>query len=344
MARVAIIGGGNLGHAFAAVMSGENAVSVFTRRSFPRGDIVARTRTHAVVGRPVRVCSEPEAALRDADVVFVTVPGSLHEEALRIVAAHAPKNCLVGALPAAGLFADLATKLLDDPERVFLGREAPYNCRISRRGDVVEIYGVAPRLGVAVLSPGAQDAICGRVSVLLGLPVDPLSSVFVPLLRPVNTLLHPATLVRLLEVQKETGGFAEPPLLYAHWTHVTAQLYLDASSEVRALAQALGVRDLSEIQLVPQHYQTNDADRLAERIRSIEGLRRYIAPCCLHGDRYFLDTASRLFTEDVDISLAHVLELTRLHGTPSATLVSLASCLSPAVRRKAANFASGLAV
>lgn len=324
MARLAVCGGGHLGHALCAVLAREHRVSLLTRAPFPVGPIVARTGTDAVVGTPCCVTDDPDRALSGAQTVLLAVPAPAQAAVLAAIALRIDDACWVGVLPGTGGAAERARAALDRTSRIFLTRESPFNCRIRERGAVVDVLGVAPRLGVVALDPQDRAAACALAADLLGLEAEPLGSTLVPLLRPVNAALHPVALTRLLAMQAAAGGFEQPPDLYASWDTASSVRYLAASGDLVAIARAHGLADPAEIQPVPAHYGTDDPEALTARIRGLAGLRGLTAPCVPVGARWHLDRGSRLFAEDVFDTLGRVLRLAGAVGLPVPALQALA--------------------
>src|SRR4051812_38462370 len=105
--KVCICGGGNVAHAFAAVMGANPDVSVRIATARPE---VWSTEVHgihgrlAVVGRPELVTANIAVATAAADLVLVAAPAFAHRDILAKIRHFVAPGTWVGALPAPGFF------------------------------------------------------------------------------------------------------------------------------------------------------------------------------------------------------------------------------------------------
>jgi len=331
--RVAICGGGNLAHALAAVVGavpGFN-VRVLTRRPQPWKSTVRAVHGDVVVEGSVHATSDPGAAVAGAELVIVAAPAYAHAEIITAIAPHLHPEAWLGALPAVGGFDHVVRSAAPSRPRAFGSLRSPYNARIVRRGSIVEVTGVVPRIDLVTSHPEELHCLEALLREALGLPLRTVEPFIAATLSPGSTIFHPSRLYELCtqDPAVRTKSF------YGSWGRIASETYLDLDRELTALRSALGI-DLPGIG-AKEHYGTDEPEMLTRRIRGLKGLPSVKAP--FHFESRVLDTAHRFVQEDLPYGLAVVERVATLAGVPGPTMSRVLQTL-----RAGANCEAGIAL
>ena len=342
---VVVCGGGRTGHS--------NAV-LFAQRPGVRVVLLTRQRECAerhrdglpitaqlpdgrrLQARLALVTQDPAAALRDADVVVITVPAHARPATLATIAPHLPlhKPVHVGAIPGFCGFDWLAERLLPDrPQAVLWGmKDVPHTAFDLQPGVSVRVGGAKALLHVATHdreSPAARQRLHALLQRLFDAPVELLRHYLEITLTPGNPIMHSAVIYGLIGPHGPYHGRPLPaPLDW--WTECSdlgaAWLErMDAENQqlCRAAEARLGI-DLSSVKPLKQEIveaygdQIGDARTMASVLRTNRAYAGIPAPLVRapDGAGWLLDVHSRAFEEDVAFGLSTLAEMGRRLGVP----------------------------
>jgi hypothetical protein len=297
--RVAICGGGRTGHLNTVLFGQRPGVHVSLLTHHPavldgRQPITAYLPDGSVMqARPDLVTNDPHGALRDADLVVVTVPAHARPALLSEIANSLPldKPVFVGAIPGFCGFDWLAEKLLADrPNAVIWGmKDVPHTAFDLEPGTSVRMGGAKATLHVAAHareSDESRERLRALVQRLYDAPVELLRHYLEITLTPGNPIMHGAAIY----------GLIGP---YGPWPG--QRMGIDLSS-VKPLKQEI-VEAYGE--------QIGEARTMLSVLRTNRAYDAIQAPMVRHADGWRLDTDSRAFQEDVAFGLATLVQMAR---------------------------------
>jgi hypothetical protein len=336
--NVVICGGGRTGHL--------NAV-LFKQRPGVRVALLTNSREaihHHRDGLPITaqlpdgtrlsarldaVTADAATALRDADLVLITVPAHARPALLTAIAPHLPasKPVHVGAIPGFCGFDWLAEKLLPDrPRAVIWGmKDVPHTAFDLQPGVSVRSGGAKALLHVATHdreTPAAREALQALLQRLFDAPVALLRHYLEITLTPGNPIMHSAVIYGLIGPYGPHHGRPLPgPLDW--WTECNelGAYFIERCDEenqrlCRAAEARLGL-DLSSVKPLKQEIveaygeQIADPRTMASVLRSNRAYAGIPAPLVRDpgGAGWRIDVKSRAFEEDVAFGLSTLVQL-----------------------------------
>lgn len=308
--KIAICGGGNIGHALAAVLSLTDDVVVMTRRpelwshtlTYKKGSLDYRQ------GNKLRGVSQNPSIVEDTSLIIVAVPRFAICDILEKIMPHLHAGQVVSFVPAPSGTEEIATRLKNECGVNVLGfQRVPYIARITEYGHAVTLSDDRS-VHKVVMSNSADGHFWDNfISSRFGGKVEHLSSFFAFSFSNANPLLHPARLMVLLN----KPYYERMPLFYEEWTDESSELYVRSDAEMLEV-----MRKYSEINIATDyesafdHYGVNSIPGLTRKIKSIPSFRGIQAPYRLDDNNcYVPDLSSRYFTEDIAYGTIRILEL-----------------------------------
>lgn len=257
-----------------------------------------------------------EEALRDADVVFVTVPATAHASVAKSCAPYLKDGQIVVLNPAATFGSLVFRKVLDDEgctANVTLGETNTllYGCRIVKSG-TTQVFGLKNRILMAALPATETDRVVDILQTAFP-QFEGCESILVTSFDNTNPILHPATtLLNTGTIESDREWF-----FYIDGFTPSIGRYVEKMDEERMnIGKALGLDLLSCLQQLEVEYDVYK-DTLAESVSSnpvyfdISGQKT-------------LDT--RYLTEDIPMGLVPFIELGKMLDLPTIhmeTIVTL---------------------
>ncbi|QYY29190.1 MULTISPECIES: NAD/NADP-dependent octopine/nopaline dehydrogenase family protein [Cupriavidus] len=342
---VTVCGGGRTGHLNAILFAQRPGVRV---KLLTRNHHIAARQDAVLTGllpdgatltaSAGMVTDDPAVALRDADIVIITVPAHARPSLLREIVAHLPegKAVYVGAIPGFCGFDWLAGALLAQrPNAVIWGmKDVPHTAFALDPGVSVRMGGVKQRLYVgchAREQRAARQALLSHLNRLYDASVELLDSYLEITLTPGNPIMHSAVIYGLIGPYGQWHGRALPtPLCW--WTdcpELSAYFLERADEESQRLCQAVARRlgvDLSSVKPLRQEIvdaygdQIQDPSTMLSVLRTNRAYADIEAPLVPTSGGYLVDTSSRAFHEDVAYGLATLVEMARRLGVDTPHL------------------------
>ena len=312
--NVVICGGGNIAHALAAVLSNEDAVSVYTRRpelwsrtlEYKKGDEAYRE------GGMLRAVSADPSIVGGASLVVVSVPRFAISDVIGKVTPHLHKGQVIAFIPAPSGLEDVAVDLKRKIGVETVGfQRVPYIARIIKYGHAVRISDDRAIHKVVMTDSIDKDFLDRYFTARFGGKIEHLSSFFAFTFSNANPLLHPARLMVLLD----KPYYDRMPLFYEEWTDESSELYVKSDAEMLMVMQSYPEIDISkDYESALDHYGVSSISELTRKIRSIPSFRYIQAPYKLCDGHYVPDLTSRYFTEDVAYGTVRIQQLARKAG------------------------------
>jgi hypothetical protein len=174
-----------------------------------------------VTGTAHTLSSDPAVVVPSADVILIPLPSFAMEKALALIEPFAKPGAIICALPGQGGFYWAASKVFGERARdfIFCATDVlPYNCRVTKYGEEVRLFGQKYLLGFASMPAKRNLHAAATVCDVLGKEFAPLlyPSQFCVTMFPSNQAIHPARMWGLFGDFEE--GKSEPlpenPLFY----------------------------------------------------------------------------------------------------------------------------------
>ena len=321
--RIAICGGGNLGHVVAGFVAAQEKyeVCLLTRHPERWGQelTIEAPAGATYVGHLNGLYSDAQQAVSDTDIVLLCLPGYAIRETLLQIKDYLRPDAAVGSVVSSTGFFFEAMELLPSSQTLFGFQRVPFISRIVEYGHKARLMGYKESLNLAIEHSNQPESLCDTLADMLQTPIHLLSSYYEASLSNSNPLLHPSRLYSLWKDWHEGVTYDRIPLFYEEWTEEAARLYIEMDNELQALLEQLPVRKGS-IATVLDYYESTNAITLAQKLRSIEAFKGILSPMKETEDGYEPDFQSRYFTEDFPYGLAIVHRLTHEKGIPSPTI------------------------
>lgn len=326
---IAVVGGGNGGHAMAALLGrAGHEVRLYDRYPEAVAAVAERraVRFHGVAGEgtvPVgTVTTNLAEAVTGADLVMVVVPAFAHFYLAETMARYLEPNQVVvlntGSSGSALEFQAVLQRA-GTGKRVVVGETDTlvYTCRLTGPGEV-RISAIKPRVKIATLPRSGMETAMGLLASVYP-QFRPVPNVLWTTLGNINPVAHlPATLLNVALIERTRGD-------YRFWregiTSSVARLIeiLDGERVATAEALGVGVETLSEwLSLV---YGVSGGG-VGEKILTNPAYAEVRGPA---------DLRHRFVTEDIPMGLLPMAELARVVGVPTPgmeTAIRLAELLN----------------
>ena len=315
--RIAICGGGNLGHVVAGFVAAQKKyeVCLLTRQPERWSEelTIEAPEDTIYVGRLSGIYNNARQAVYDADIVLLCLPGYGIRDTLLQIRDFLRPDAAVGSVVSSTGFFFQAMELLPKTQPLFGFQRVPFISRIEEYGHRARLMGYKDSLELAIEQSSNPESLRLVLQQMLRTPIHLLKSHYEVSLSNSNPLLHPSRLYSLWKDWHEGIVYDRIPLFYEEWTEEAAELYIQMDNELQALLEQLPVRKGS-IATVLDYYESTDAVSLARKLRSIEAFKGILAPMKEVEGGYVPDFHSRYFTEDFPYGLAIVRRLTHQYG------------------------------
>ncbi len=256
-----------------------------------------------------------EDALREADVIFVTVPATAHVSVAKSCASYLKDGQIVILNPAASFGSLVFRKVLDDAgctANITLGETNTllYGCRIIKPG-TTQVFGLKNRILAAAL-PAIET---NRVVTILqeAFPqFEACDSILVTSFDNTNPILHPATTIfntGIIESERDWRFYVDG------FTTSVGKYVEQMDVERLAIGKALGIDLFSCIEQLEIEYDVFK-DTLAESVSSNPVYQDI-------GGQHTLET--RYLTEDIPMGLIPFIELGNMLNLPTIHMQTTAT-------------------
>jgi len=223
MMKIAICGGGNLGHVVAGVLSSKDGVSVslLTTRPEKWGDTINVSDPDGKIysGKIEKISDKASDVIPGMDYVILCLPGFAIADTLSSIVPYLSPETVVGSIVSSTGFFFEALEKVPSCNPLFGFQRVPYISRITEYGKAASLLGYKVSLNIAVENADVQqkEEIRKTVEKLFLTPVSLLHNHYEASLTNSNPLLHPA---RLYTMWKDWDGtpYTEESYFYRDWT------------------------------------------------------------------------------------------------------------------------------
>lgn len=189
-------------------------------------------------------------------------------------------------------------------------QRVPYICRIIQYGNSVRITGGRKTYKTAVLNYMDKIRVKEIFSAIWDAKIEMLHNFLEVSLTPSNPILHTS---RLYTMAANNKSFEKVPLFYEEWDIEASKVLLACDQELQQTISTYSIQ-LNGITPLGKYYESETAEQLTQKIRSIKAFKGLKAPVVPAGNKFTLDIHSRYFTEDIPYGLLFIKAFTQLSG------------------------------
>lgn len=266
-------------------------------------------------GKVACATTSMEEALKDADIVFVTVPATAHTSVAKSCAPYLKDGQIVILNPAASFGSLVFRKTLDDEgckADVTLGETNTllYGCRVIKPG-TTQVFGLKNRILTAALPATETDRVVETLQAAFP-QFEACDSILVTSFDNTNPILHPATTLFNTGIIESDQDWR----FYVDGFTPSIGRYVEKMDEERiAIGRVFGLELLSCLQQMEVEYDVFK-DTLAESVSSNSVYQDI-------GGQKTLET--RYLTEDIPMGLVPFIELGKMVNLPTIHMETAAT-------------------
>ncbi len=276
------------------------------------------------------ITTDVAAALKDTDLIIITVPANARESLLEKISPWIPRDKAVylGAIPGFCGFDWLANKHYGKNSNVIIWgmKDVPHTAFELVPGKSVKIGGSKSKLYVATsqeVSNTSRKQLTETLNYLYGTPVEVLQNYLEITLTPGNPIMRSSALYGLIgpDAQWANRAFSWPICWWSESTELAAYYLSKMDEENQRIKKAIEHKmhvDLSSvkplrIEIIEAYGdQISDQSTMWSVLKTNKAYSGIQAPLVYEeGKGYFIDMQSRAFKEDIEYGLALLVEIAR---------------------------------
>ncbi len=316
--KITIIGAGNIGSQFAVSFAAKgHSVTVFAskpERISSHMSIVDDNDNLIAEGELSAVTNNMADALRGADYVFVTHPAFMLKSTAEAMYEYIEQGTRIVVVPGTGGAEFFFKKLVDKGAELFGLQRVPSVARLKDYGKTVCCSGYRDMLHIAGI-PGRNLASVGELLTEgFGIPCKLLKNYLCVTLTPSNPILHTTRLRTEFADYKEGVVYPKNILFYEEWADESSRLLFACDDELQQVCRALNKLELEDVVSLKIHYESDTAEKLTQKIRSIKSLQGLGSPMIEVEGGFIPDFSSRYFTADFPYGLAILVQIAAVAG------------------------------
>lgn len=321
--KVCIVGAGNIGLVAAGVisLSGQHEVTVFTNSAFDTSSFCFEDceQTAVYSNLPIKVSGDFLSASRGADYILCTYPAFLRRRFITDFGALIEKSTSLGFIPGYGGAEYACAQLIERGITVFGLQRVPFVARQKNRS-IASLLSRKNTLYVASIPKVHTNRICCDIEALFGIHTLPLHHYLAVTLVPSNPLLHLTGLYNVFKAWRPGDSFDYQLMFYDEWNNEASEMLFKYDDELQAICNKMPF-DLSEVVSLKDYYQAPTAEKMTEKLKSIEAFKVVQVPLLRRNDgRFVPDFNSRMFTEDFPFGAAIIKGYANLTDTDTPTI------------------------
>lgn len=318
--NITVIGGGNIGTLMAAEMAHKgHAVTVYTSRPerWSRElQVYDPDDTLLLTGTIARLTHSMEEALREAELVWITLPAQLFSQTAASMLPFARAGLRIGMVPGSG-GAEFAFRPLIQKGCVLFGLQRVHSiARLKEYGHSVYMLGRKSELQIGSIPCGESESLCRMTEGLFDIPCRELPNYLSVTLTPSNPILHTTRLYSMFRDYRQGTVYPRNFLFYEEWTDASSQALIACDEELQALCRRIPL-DLRNVKSLREHYESYDVPSMTAKISGIPAFRGLTSPMKQTETGWVPDFSSRYFTADFSYGLKILLDMAGLFEEPA---------------------------
>lgn len=321
--KICIIGGGNIGTLCAVELAAKGCdVMIYTSRpetwsttlSVYDAEDRLLWKTDAV-----RPTSDLASAVCGAEQIWITHPAFLFESLCEKLLPLVLPDQMLLVIPGSG-GAEFAFRPLLRKGVVLCGLQRVHSiARLKEKGKSVYMLGRKPSLSLGAIPAAAAPRWAAEMTRLLDIPCAPLTNYLSVTLTPSNPILHTSRLYSMFRDYAPGVTWDHNIGFYVEWTDEASAVMIACDAELRALCKSLPL-DLSAVQSLRVYYESDTAEKMTAKLRSIRAFRDIASPMKRTEAGWIPDFDSRYFTADFPFGLKIIRDIGALAGIEMPTI------------------------
>lgn len=325
--KITVIGAGNIGTQFAAAFAAKgNEVTVYASKPEKISNtltIVDEIDNVSAEGEIALVTSDIERAVKDAEYIFVTYPAFMLKSIADKMCDFVNHGTKIGVIPGTGGAEFAFKKLIEDKGVILFGlQRVPAVARLKEYGKTVCVTGYRDRLKLAGIPKSSLRGIADLLTETFSIPCDILPNYLSVTMTPSNPILHTTRLRTEFADYKEGVVYPRNILFYEEWSNNSSKLLFACDEELQKICQKLTKLDLSDVRSLKEHYESDTAEKLTAKIRSIKSLQGLGSPMKAVEGGFVPDFSSRYFTADFPYGLSILQQIANIAGAEVPNMTS----------------------
>lgn len=317
--NIAIIGGGNLGHAISGYIkyiTKETSVTLVTRRPNEfNGELELNIENSKIVNVKIDV-TDDYSIVANSDIIMITVPHFAKVEVLSKIKPYIHKEQTLVAIPAGAGFNILTNGFNCN---IYGFQRVPLICRTRIYGKSVDILGIRPTNKIAGISTNINNNNFPSIlSSIFGVPFTYLEKFIELTLCNSNPLLHPSRYVTMWKNWKDEVPYSRNSYFYSEWNDEASEMYIKADQDLQSIYTEL--LPTKNIVGVLEYYESQNKSDLTKKLNSILSLKNILSPMIRTDKGYYPDWNSRYFKEDILYSLLPIIAIGDIVNVSTPTL------------------------
>lgn len=300
--KIAVIGGGNIGTLPAAELALENEVVLYTNNISKNKEISVFNQEDILLYKAEIsiITNDMKEALKDAKVVFCTIPSNGIPDVIQEIGKHIQPNTILIFMPGTGGKEYISKKFINK-DITLAGLERVFSiARIKEKGKSVYMLGKKDKLYVSAFPRAREDEVVEIIEKLLKIPCTKVKNYLAVTLTPSNPILHTA---RIYSMFKDNEKFEKEILFYEEWDKESAKILFECDRELQEICKAMVKLNLQEVVSLKKYYESEKEEQFVNKIKSIKSFKGIKTPMIKNQDFYYPDYNSRYFTEDFPFGL-----------------------------------------
>jgi len=323
---IGICGGGNIAHSLIGLLGSDpsNEIRLLTRQpnEWQNQIRVINREGEDLKGNLVISSDVASQVIPECELIILALPSQARENVIQQIAPFVSENTWLGSFPGMGNFEMICHKYLPIKEkniRVFASQRAPCIARVSEYGREAVMTSKKDSMAVAALNPTLVEEISNLLSPLLDMQIIPLNNFLEVTLSTSNPILHPARMYALFKDMQADEVWDTNPTFYESWNLESSEILINMDEEVHDLLEKIPF-DLSGIKPLLEHYDSNNAAELTDKLRSIQAFKGLLSPMQQTELGYKVDLDSRYFIEDICYGLILIKDIAHLFSIHTPTI------------------------
>lgn len=315
ISTVCIVGAGNEGHYFMALMGSKSWLKVYVLTSNANGfsDVIKSTNTttgEVAFGRVCRVSERPEDVIPEADVIIFTTPSNAYQHYANVIYPYVKEGTVLGFIPGTGgpefIFRDFISQ---KKCRIFGTQRVPSGTKLVKRGCSVDSLGSRKDIRIGAIPRSITKDVGAFIHEAIDIDVVELDNYLSVALTPSNPILHTTRLYSLLKDYKRGDGWKEKLHMYSDWNDLSSEMLLGCDNELHLCCDRLCQLPTEGVLPLREHYEidavagSTDVEKMTKKIRTLPYLKDFVPMVADGRGLYVPDFTTRYFMEDFPFGL-----------------------------------------
>ena len=312
--RICIVGGGNEGHYFMALLGNRTELEVSLLTSTPKlfqHKIYSVNTKNGIetVGVVKNISSEPSEIISDTDMIIFCIPSNAYKVYLNKIKKYVQPGTILGFVPGTGGVEFVTKYFLEIGCIIWGSQRVPSGTKIVKKGVKVESLGSRKDFRVACLPNRYTKDVCTVMGDLLSIKTIALPNYLSVTFTPSNPILHTSRLYALFHNYTIGTKYDTNLSFYKEWDNFSSEILLGCNDELQNCCRTLSQFDFSQVLSLREHYEIKDVlgltdiDRMTNKIRNLDYLKDLVPMKNLEDGSYIPNFDSRYFIEDFPFGL-----------------------------------------